>query len=595
MSPVGRRAVLLGAAAAIGTAGLPLSTKAAPGPSSGALSPVTMAMHLHASFSEGVGSMAGHLDQATKLGVDVVWWTDHDFRLMAHGYRTAVGFDGMEETQDGRWWRWAEAKQGTLGEASGRFVAEPRSPDEPGKALALKASGDGTLWYTASAWNSTYNTSLADTTLSLDVLAEQVGPDAQLVVDVLASHHPATGGRPAGQYRVEYRIGGVNEVQHSANGLVGTVRLPVPRGRWTRLEFTPVQDIAALWPDLNAADNSLLQLRIGVRSARNTPSEFVVDRLRIARARRAGDDALALRQEIMDRNAKRFPDVVQRSALEVSLTRHLNWFGEKVVLPDYSGKPPVKDPSEALAKQMVAFIHSHGGLASYNHPLEGELNTPQKLAEALLAGSGLGGVDIVEIGCGMALPKLLHVLDVSARNALFFTGTGVSDDHAGKDWVNQKTNWITGVWAGSAGTADLLGSLRAGRAWFTDPKRWRGSLEATVNGASAMGGGLLSSAKKVPLTVTVTDAPADGRVELVTGVVDYAGAGQLDPATTSRSVRVSELTGGRWNLDVEPGEGSFVRSVVRDGAGEVVGVGNPTWLLSRPPAGGVPRERALPG
>ncbi|MCP3802811.1 hypothetical protein NLX83_26400 [Allokutzneria sp. A3M-2-11 16] len=592
MSPISRRAMLL---AAIGSAGLPLSAKAAVANSNGALSPVTMAMHLHASFSEGVGSMAGHLDQATKLGVDVVWWTDHDFRLMAHGYRTAVGFEGMEETQDGRWWRWAEAKEGTLSEASGRFVTEPRSPDEPGKALALNAVGDGTLWYTASAWNSTYNTSLADTTLSLDVLAQEVGPDAQLVLEVLGSHHPATGGRPAGQYRVEYRIGGVNKLQRSANGLVGTVRMPIPKGEWTRLTFAPVQDIAALWPDLNAGDNSLFRLRIGVRSANSTPAAFVVDRLRIGRARRAGGDALALRQEIMDRNAERFPDVVQRSALEVSLTRHLNWFGENVVLPDYSGKPPVKDPSEALAKQMVAFIHSHGGLASYNHPLEGELNTPQKLAAALITSGRLGGVDIVEIGCGMALPKLLHVLDVSARNALFFTGTGVSDDHVGKDWVNQKTNWITGVWAGSSGTADLLGALRGGRAWFTDPRRWRGSLEATVNGASAMGGVLLSSAKKVPLTITVTDAPADGTIELVSGVVDYAGTGQLDPATTSRSVRVAELTGGRWNLDVEPGRGSFVRAVMRDGSGEVAGVGNPTWLLPEPPAGGVPRERVLLG
>jgi predicted metal-dependent phosphoesterase TrpH len=46
-----------------------------------------MAMHLHGSFSEGTASMDAHLKQAQRLGVDVLWWTDHDFRVAALGYR----------------------------------------------------------------------------------------------------------------------------------------------------------------------------------------------------------------------------------------------------------------------------------------------------------------------------------------------------------------------------------------------------------------------------------------------------------------------------------------------------------------------------
>jgi hypothetical protein len=52
--------------------------------------PVSMAMHIHGSFSEGIASMDAHLEQARRNGVDVIWWTDHDFRREAHGYRQAI-------------------------------------------------------------------------------------------------------------------------------------------------------------------------------------------------------------------------------------------------------------------------------------------------------------------------------------------------------------------------------------------------------------------------------------------------------------------------------------------------------------------------
>src|ERR1700759_1466374 len=41
----------------------------------------SMAMHVHSSFSEGVGSMEAQLTQAQLNGVNVLWWTDHDQRM----------------------------------------------------------------------------------------------------------------------------------------------------------------------------------------------------------------------------------------------------------------------------------------------------------------------------------------------------------------------------------------------------------------------------------------------------------------------------------------------------------------------------------
>ena len=54
--------------------GRPLSAR-------GSEQPYSVAMHMHGSFSEGMGSMEWHAAQAAALGLDVLWWTDHDWRV----------------------------------------------------------------------------------------------------------------------------------------------------------------------------------------------------------------------------------------------------------------------------------------------------------------------------------------------------------------------------------------------------------------------------------------------------------------------------------------------------------------------------------
>ncbi|HET8659637.1 MAG TPA: hypothetical protein VFM55_11630 [Micromonosporaceae bacterium] len=596
-----RRRALLGGAAATGVAGLGLGLSrtgelpAALGLRGGGegAEPVTMAMHLHGPFSEGQASMAAHLAQAQRLGVDVVWWTDHDWRISGYGYREAVRFDGLEEDEDGRWWRWTPEREGALRAGGGELVDEPRSPDEPGRAMRLSASGEGTMWYAASAWNFTYRTSLAGTELELDVLRETAA--GRLLVEVTASHHPATGGRPAGQYAVCYEVGGDRPgMARRAEGLRGVVELPAPAGRWQRLRLRPVDDIAAIWPDLVAEDNSLFRLRVGLTAGPagqpGGTARAVVDRLRIRRTQRAGQAGLHLRDELMHRYAARYPQVAQRSGLEVSLVRHLNWYGGDLRLPDYGGRPPVIDPSLPAAEAMVGLVHRAGGLVSYNHPMQGEVAQPGALARLLVDRQALG-CDLVEIGYPGDLDKLLWVLDATARNAVFYTGVGVSDDHAGTDWLEQRANYLTGVWAASTGTADLLGGLRSGRAWFANPKHWRGVLDLRYAGRGAMGGALVTAYPRVEVTVLATDLPAGGALELLVGRADLAGAAPAVVRTTTVPAR--QVRGGSYRMSVEPGGGAYLRAVVRSGDGGVAGVGNPLWLLRRDPPHGIPADRRL--
>ncbi|MFL6128742.1 MAG: hypothetical protein ACJ73E_06730 [Mycobacteriales bacterium] len=564
---VSRRSVLR--AGAVAGLGVPLLAGCGPPPGRPARTdPVSMAMHLHSSFSEGTASMATHLDQARRLGVDVLFWTDHDFRVSAQGYRRRLGLGGWADTEHGVGSSWHRRTEGTLAEAEVSFAAG---------AAVLAARGDGELWLDAEAWNSTYSGSLADTTLQLELAAMALGPDAHLALQLDLSYHPAGGGRLAGQHRLTYRIGAADRRVRHATGHQGEVAVPVPAGGWSTISLRPVDDVAALWPDLVAADNAIHRLRVGLTTRRGAVGRAAVRHVTFVRSRRA--DSLALMREVMGRYAERYPDRRQYAALEVSLVRHLNWFGGELLMPDYGDRAPVKDDSIPAAVAMVDLIHRHGGLASYNHPLGA---SRAATAEHMVATRALGA-DIVEIAYAgpSTVDSMLHVLDACARNLVFVTGNGVTDDHSGTDWYDDaRSNWVTGVWASSVDILDLQDALRAGRAWCYRPDAWTGTLQLAAGGVDAMGGVAVTGRRTVPVTVTATELPRDGTVEVVTGRADRAAPA---PAV--------ESTVGRRSLDVPAG--SYVRAVVRDAAGRVVGIGNPVWLLPEDPPGGVPAARRL--
>lgn len=551
---------------------------------------IAMAMHIHASFSEGTASYEAHLQQAREHGVDVIWWTDHDFRVAAHHHRQAVGFDGLSEFEGELEWTWAEQREGALADARAEFVDQPTTSDEPGRAMRLWARGGpggGALWQAATAWNWTYSINLADTTLELDVLPEEVSAGAALVFEIASSYHPARGGRPAGQYTLRYRIG-ADEPGWHADGLAGTVDLAAPVGEWTRLVLRPVDDFARLWPDLVASDNSLHQLRLGVTVADTDSASFVVDRLRFDRGKGAGAAGMELRREVLSHYAEEYPDVTHHEAFEVSLVRHLNWFGGELTLPRLPS-PPFRDNDPELMASMVEFMHARGAVVQWNHPLDVE--TPESLAQLMIERDAFG-VDLVEIG-REPFDGLLQVFDTAARNAIFFTATGVSDDHAGRDWLDQRSNWITCVWAHSTSVPDLTDALRAGNAWFCDPARWRGELDIRLDERSALGRVLVTDAASVPVRFVLTNPPADGQLELILGTVDRAGVGDPSPHYDSQLVPATDAPGAGFQLDVEPGDGRYVRTQLRAADGTIIAVSNPAWLLREPPPAGIPDARRL--
>ena len=576
----------------------------------------SMAMHIHSSFSEQNGSMDGHLFQAAKNAVDVLWWTDHDHRMDGIGYRNVTHFTSFSEkgaSGQGGAWNWTLAKSGPNTSAStGGIVSTPCSPHDPvkGGALHLVAKSSSTTpakyGYFAdchpAGWN--YRDNLTGQSLLIDVLLSSGWSNGYLELLVTTSFHPASGSRPAGNYTLSYRFIPGGTTSRVANGNNGVIKIPVT-STWQTVTLTPSSDIAKLWPDLDYRDFAMWELNLSAVSTGDKVQGYF-DYLRFKRT--ISGQALFSQQAAMQAAlASKYPGVAQRQGLEVSLLLpHLNWFGPNVTVPSYSGIT-YSNYQAYLRNTVIPQIHATGGLASYNHPYgyDSPPELPQsqqdtmlsQTASTLLANKVLGA-DLLEVGYklrqGVNVNHHIALWDVLSRNALFLTGNGVSDDHAGTNWYGIGNNWVTSVWAASTGMPDLLASLVAGRSWCGSLSKFRGSLDLLVDGSVPMGAVSISSVTSRQLAASATGLPSGAVLQVLQGAVDYAGQNALTANTKLiGSYTPTQLASGQIRQAVDTSAESFLRTqIISSTGGAIIATSNPVWLLRKPPPNGIPAPRA---
>jgi hypothetical protein len=576
--------------------------------------PVGMAMHVHSSFSEGTASMLAQMHQANLNDVDVLWWTDHDWRMSGHGYRQVVHFSGLTESESGHGkLTWKISRSGSLASSAAAISSARYSVADPvgTTSLRLAATSTGaalaTIRVTADAAGGRQNLrgSLAGQSIVVDVFPESGGPNAYFEIRVELSDQPPTGGRGAGTYAIAYRIGGPDAPgTQRVVGRDGYIGLSAPSGQWSTVTLTPGNDLATLWPDLVAGDTSMRDLSFAAGSQMQAPSASFVDYLRFQRA--TGDQPLLDQQQIMGTLALRYPAITQLQGVEVSLyEQHINWFGSGFSLPDYGNLPVNPSGGGAAAStELAGRIHQVGGLSSLNHPFGsggGALGTQAKqdstrraLATKLIANRAYG-VDIIEAGyasrSGIGVAGHLALWDALSRNAIFLTGTGVNDSHGGP-WKSQKNTFLTWAWSPDAAEASLVAALAAGRIWFAETS-WRGMLDLLVDGATPMGSASVSTLTSRSLTIMATGVPSGGTVRLIRGPVDLAGPNTPDPGTTVTSYPGSQFAGGSLTVSVATATAVYVRVEVVDANGRLKASSNPVWLLKSAPPGGIPAARAV--
>ena len=576
--------------------------------------PISVAMHVHSSFSEGSASMHQQLASAKTNAIDVIWWSDHDWRINAHGYRNTVGFTALTEYENGVAIRWKKV-QSTTGIASTalKIVKTPASPKDPSTPSSLSVSGTGTTptFATVRAVGTgdrdNVRSTLAGQSISLEVFPAAIGPDVFSEVRITSSTHPVSSARPAGQPVLSYRFGGPDPPGTiRAEGLTGIVVLPTTAKTWNSVTLSPSADAALLWPDLDIDDLSMCELSLGVQSRNSVPARAYFDYLRFSRMTDKSA-ALDVQRRLMADYAPSFPTVTQHQGLEVSLyAQHVNWFGGDVALFDYGDAPilPLSDDQAATIAQ-VDTIHTAGGIASLNHmfgtgnslvSVDEQDRRRQALASTLIANNAYG-VDILEVGYrqrgGADLPHHLAVWDACSRNGMFLTGNGVSDDHSGVGWRGSIRNFFTYLWAADASEAALLDAIARGRCYFADLQRFSGQLDLLVDGTCPMGSVSISQLATRTLRIIVSRIPTGGWAEVVAGPVDHPGAADPNAATISTTIPASAFAPGFADVAIDTSSSRFARVVVRDASGQIVAGSNPVWLLTEQGPTKIPPQRLV--
>jgi hypothetical protein len=202
---------------------------------------------------------------------------------------------------------------------------------------------------------------------------------------------------------------------------------------------------------------------------------------------------------------------------------------------------------------------------------------------------------MIEVGYGRsgleALPARLAVFDALARNGLFLTGNGTSDDHSGQNWDSQPNRFYTGAWATGLDEAALMDAMARGRAYVGYLGAFAGTIDMAVDTDVPMGAVSVSPATSRTLRMDVTGLPDGGAVQVIRGEVDYAGVRDPNPNTAVvKTLGARDLDASR-EVEIDTSDDCFVRLQVTDRAGGIVAFGQPTWVLKEEPPGGVPSAR----
>lgn len=584
--------------------------------------PVSVQLHLHGPLSEFNGSMDWHVRQAHDVGVDVLWWTEHDWRVALDTYTPRFDFEScvwdgnvrrfLEPDLAGeqRWWeiRYAALshKKSIVdslayeGARSLRLSVAGLPGETPFQRLRLLQGASRRQNHYPLASNARLRFALFPESLDAS--------GAKFVVQAKLSEHATEW--PA----LRYVLGATDEED------VDAIVLPFVAGRWNTYELDFAGDARRLLSlsgadTLYAQDNSLYELEMELCARDGVQAVVFLDDLRyVVDPGRAGLSLLDWQRTAAGYYESRVPDVLHHVGTEISRYRpqpHLNAYLPEPWLPDYAGHAPDESIDWAVDQ-----VHARGGLVSYNHPwgpgiyLEPAEPPQQRAARILRAkqdqlATRLLGCDLLEVGyrvrAGIDLAGHLDLWDCLTANAIFVTGIGVTDSH-GSDfstgWTpwqpseHMENNYVTWLWATGQSEVPLLSALGSGRAYFGDPYRWKGELDLATSEGFPMGRVVLTDQPSHDVIIRAASVPITAELRLVQGEIRTDRAGSTEVQWLRRETLTAAAANGVLcdTVSVDASVPSFVRAELWNGSEECA-FSNPLHFLRDVPPGGVAARR----
>lgn len=584
----------------------------------------SVALHMHASLSENSGSMEWHAQKAEQVGVDFIWWTDHDWRLNRIGYTTNLGFENT--VWDGI--KFSEPEENYAGEFK-YLETYSFNSSAHSKVVVDSVAYQGTHSLRLDV-EDTFNHPLyqkidliqistrknnkhplaARTRVSFAVLPEVIDPATDRFI-----LHVTLSERDTEWPELQYVIGSTADLGP------GVISLPYTVGQWNFYDRDLVADAAALFTAggadaVRAEDNSTYEVRIRLETHLGGNPTIFFDELSYADDGSTGQDLLEWERGMSSFYETMYPGGPKYfHGSEISWFRaqpHLNAYAPNHVLVDYSGYTW----SDSLY-YAVDQVKAQGGIVSLNHPwgigVYGDINETEanKAARILtmkrqMLNARAWGCELVEVGYrwrqGIDLWGHLDTWDTWNANGMVLTGVGVTDSHGTvpfygwAPWTSSATyenNYTTWLWTQNPTEVEFISAMRGGRAYFGDPYRWIGELDFTTVDGFRMGDVVVTDKATDTVTLRITDLPSSAVVKMRQGEI------RLDPP--------SEYTNTVWLRDeIIPGiidagtffesialdtsVPSFVRFEVYNGSEELC-FSNPVLFVHKVPSDGIVAER----
>ncbi len=444
--------------------------------------PVSAQMHLHGSISEGAGSMVGHLDQARQTGVDLVWWSDHDYSYYLDHEIEVTGYDFEGGSLESWLQVWPSTEVHALywdhvvdelaiesSEVTGHAAHSGH------KGWSLSGSNGGASDMAESRYRiivtprANFKALLAQVDMGFWIRPWTDAADAE--VDVVV---PLSARRAGNDDQMEDPYHRVHFIwsQTSYDNTEYDYYVPIEGsvGEWSEISVDLSALVSKAFPDVGLDAHAEL-IDVAIRSANDETVRVDLDDFQWHQLF-VGEELRGLQQEWLD--AVDTP-VQQLLGYEISLLPegHITAFGSGVPLFPYG------DSDDWTGTSAVQLVHDYGGIASFNHlfGVTGALYDDTEIAALIdektdeLLKYDVYGCDVLEVGYrqrGGDLQDFLTVWDNLGIAGKYVTGNGASDIHGKQDWAITANNFVTWIVGGNPAEDELMYNLKRGSAFFGD-------------------------------------------------------------------------------------------------------------------------------
>ncbi|MBI4477291.1 MAG: hypothetical protein HY654_08975 [Acidobacteria bacterium] len=545
-------------------------------------------------MSEGVGSWRAANVHAKQIGLDVLWWSDHDWRMAYHTYNRAFGFEGPDLTtavptyyEPGTDLRAAAGNEpvtitlaphkfnGHVKDAIARTTTQRAT--EGTRSLEVVAAAAGPGWqpylYEIDSTRRRMKRSLASkVTLSFAAFTD-AGDEVMAAVRVDLSQQPPDM-KAGALYYVLTQVADA-DLKTLEDAHTKVIRLPFEPGSWNRVNVDVTRDAERL--QLGGIDNAIVAVSFGVVT-RGPLARAFFDDYRIhheLQGERLREEARAMAA----RYQKEY-GVINYVGQELSFQAHMNPIGERVPMIDY-----IKHPAGLTARETSDFVHANGGILSLNHIFGTNRPAPElnpkdpdsvrRFEDARireLTENRVYGADILEVGYPtrvLPMTSFLRVWDALSAAGIDVVGNGTSDTHGSIIGWYDGNNFVSWVWTRSASMADIVDGFRRGDVYFGDPVQFKGTLTLTTDDGHRMGSVVLTRKPEHRVNVGIEGLPAGARVRMVTN----GQAGAED--TPGRPVFEKQLR-------VDTSTPAFVRVEAYTAEGRPLVFSNPIYFRPEP-------------